>query len=128
MRRDRVSGAGARRAAAALVLLGLLAGGGLALVVGCYPKAQIYGVGNVGGLVFAVNPPDAEVLLDGVVQGKASDFTEERYLKVESGTHRLELRKAGYETYSRTVYVSNSLLRVETTLVEGGAPPSRGGY
>jgi hypothetical protein len=92
----------------------------------CYPKAQIYGVENVGGLIFKVNPPDAEVILDGVSQGMASEFTEERYLKVESGPHRLELRKAGYETYSRTVYVSNSLLRVEATLVEGGQPASGG--
>jgi hypothetical protein len=67
-------------------------------------------------------------VLDGVFQGKASDFTEERYLKVESGTHLLTLRKAGYETYSRTLYVSNSLLRVEATLVEGGPPPAPRGY
>lgn len=121
------SGGPGRSSIVVLVLLGLLACGGLALLGGCYPKAQIYGVENVGGLIFKVNPPDAEVFLDGVSQGKASDFTEERYLKVESGTHRLELRKAGYETYSRTIYVSNSLLRVETTLVEGGAPPASGG-
>ena len=116
-----------RTAALGLVFPSLLACGILALVGGCYPKAQTYGVENVGGLIFAVNPPDAEVVLDGISQGKASDFTEERYLKVESGQHRLELRKAGYETYSRTIYVSNSLLRVETTLVEGGAPPAPGG-
>ena len=113
--------------AAILVLLFLLACGGLALMGGCYPKAQIYGVENVGGLIFAVNPPDAEVILDGVSQGMASEFTEERYLKVESGPHKLELRKAGYETYTRTIYVSNSLLRIEATLVEGGRPAS-GGY
>lgn len=116
-----------RPAAVLLVLLGLLACGGLVLGSGCYPKAQIYGVENVGGLIFAVNPPDAEVLLDGVSQGMASEFNEERYLKVESGPHRLELRKAGYETYSRTIYVSNSLLRIEVTMVMGGAPAS-GGY
>ncbi len=99
---------------------------GALLGAGCYPKSQVYGVGNVGGLIFAVNPPDAEVVLDGVVQGKASDFTEDRYLKVASGTHRLELRKAGYEPYARDVYVSNALLRIEVTLMlEGGAP---GGY
>jgi hypothetical protein len=56
----------------------------------------------------------------------ASEFTEERYLKVESGPHKLELRKAGYETYSRTVYVSSSLLRIEATLVLEG-PPAPGG-
>jgi hypothetical protein len=122
-----MAGGAGRMAAAALTLAGLLAGGGLALLGGCYPKGQIYGVGDVGGLVFTVNPPDAEVVLDGVSQGKASDFPEDRYLKVESGMHRLELRKTGYETYSRTVYVSKSLLRVEVTLVEGvPSPPPRG--
>jgi hypothetical protein len=98
-------------------VFGLLA---IALLAGCYPKGQIYGVGNEGGLIFAVNPPDAEVMLDGVVQGKASEFTEERYLKVASGTHKLEIRLAGFETYNRELYVSNSLLRIETTLVRAG--------
>ena len=128
MRWVRMTGGAVRTSTAALVLVGLLAGGGLTLTGGCYPKGQVYGVGDVGGLVFAVNPPDAEVVLDGVSQGKASDFTEDRYLKVESGTHMLTLRRAGYDTYSRTVYVSNSLLRVEVTLVEGGPPPAPRGY
>jgi hypothetical protein len=95
-------------------VLGLLA---VALLAGCFPKGQTYGVGNEGGLIFAVNPPDAEVVLDGVAQGKASEFDEERYLKVAAGTHRLELRRAGFETYRRELFVSNSLLRIEATLV-----------
>lgn len=118
--------------AAALSLLAA----GLVLSAGCFPKGQIYGVGNEGGLIFAVNPPDAEVVLDGVVQGKASDFPEERYLKVASGAHRLELRAPGYETHARDIYVSNSLLRIETALVRaadrgpgaGGPPPVMRGY
>ncbi len=121
-----MTGGAGRQSALVPVLLVLLVCGGLALGSGCYPKAQIYGVENVGGLIFTVNPPDAEVVLDGVSQGMASEFTEERYLKVESGPHRLELRKAGYETYSRTVYVSSSLLRIEVTLVLKG-PPAPGG-
>jgi hypothetical protein len=92
----------------------------VALLAGCFPKGQVYGVGNEGGLIFAVNPPGAEVLLDGVIQGKASEFGEERYLKVPSGKHKLEIRLAGYETYSRDIYVSNSVLRIETTLIEAG--------
>lgn len=100
---------------------------GILFAAGCYPKAQVYGVGNVGGLIFAVNPPDADVVLDGVVQGKASEFTEDRYLKVDSGTHRLELRKPGYETYVRDVYVSSALLRIEATLVVAGTG-APGGY
>jgi len=126
MGRARASDGAGPQTAVALVILGLLACGGLVLGSGCYPKAQIYGVENVGGMIFAVNPPDAEVVLDDVSQGKASEFTEDRYLKVESGPHRLELRKAGYETYSRTVYVSNSLMRIEVTLVLSDKPAPGG--
>ena len=87
------------------------------LLGGCYPKSQVYGVGNEGGLVFNVNPPGAEVFLDGVGQGASSAFTEERYLKVSPGKHVLELRLAGYDTYSREIYVANSLLRIEAGLI-----------
>ncbi|MGZ8447748.1 MAG: PEGA domain-containing protein [Candidatus Deferrimicrobiaceae bacterium] len=93
----------------------------LAVVVlsgGCYPKGQVYGVGNEGGLVFSVNPPEAEVFLDGVGQGASSAYTEDRYLKVSPGKHVLELRLDGYETYSREIFVSNSLLRIEAGLIK----------
>lgn len=90
---------------------------GAVLLGGCYPKSQVYGVGNEGGLVFNVNPPEAEVFLDGVGQGASSAFTEDRYLKVSAGKHLLELRLDGYETYSREIYVSNALLRIEAGLI-----------
>jgi len=89
-----------------------------AFLAGCYPKSQVYSVGNVGGLIFNVNPPEAEVLLDGVVQGRASDFTQERYLKVSAGIHRVELRSEGYETYSREVNIGTSLERIEAALIK----------
>jgi hypothetical protein len=104
----------------------LLAAAG-ATLPGCSPRDRVRGAADAGGLIFAVRPPDASVVLDGVLQGKASDFPEERYLRVEGGTHRLELRKPGYETYVRDVYVSGSLLRIEVTLAEEGVPPV-GGY
>jgi hypothetical protein len=92
---------------AAVVLLG-----------GCYPKGQVYGVENDGGLVFNVNPPEALVFLDGVGQGASSLFPQERYLKVSAGKHLLELKLPGYETYSREIFVSNSLLRIEAGLIK----------
>lgn len=91
---------------------------GAVLLGGCYPKSQVYGVGNEGGLIFNVNPPEAEVFLDGVGQGASSGYTEDRYLKVSAGKHLLELRLAGYETYSREIYVANSLLRIEAGLIK----------
>lgn len=90
---------------------------GAVLLGGCYPRSQVYGVGNEAGLVFNVNPPEAEVVLDGVAQGPASAFTEERYLKVSPGKHVLELRLPGYETYKREFYMANSLLRIEEGLI-----------
>jgi hypothetical protein len=99
------------------VLIGVVALFCAALLPGCYPKSQVYGVGNEGGLVFDVNPPEAEVVLDGVAQGPASSFPQDRYLKVSPGRHLLELRLAGYETYSREIFVSNSLLRIEAGLI-----------
>jgi len=96
--------------------VGLLAAA--VLLGGCYPKSQVYGVGNDGGLIFNVNPPEAEVFLDGVGQGASSLFPEERYLKVSAGKHLLELKAPGYETYSREIFVSNSLLRIEAGLIK----------
>jgi hypothetical protein len=99
------------------VLIGVVALFFAGLLSGCYPKSQVYGVGNEGGLVFDVNPPEAEVVLDGVAQGPASAFTQDRYLKVSPGRHLLELRLAGYETYAREIFVANSLLRIEAGLI-----------
>jgi len=91
---------------------------GAVLLGGCYPKSQVYGVGNDGGLIFHVNPPEALVFLDGVEQGASSLFTEERYLKVSAGKHILELKLPGYVAYSREIFVSNSLLRIEAGLIK----------
>jgi hypothetical protein len=98
---------------------GPVPGGGVlfaALLSGCYRRARCT-AWERGGLVFNVNPPEAEVVIDGVSQGAASSYTEDRYLKVSAGKHALELRLAGYETYSREIFVSNTLLRIETGLV-----------
>lgn len=105
------------RAVPVLLLAALLFAGIAFPLGGCYPKSQVYGVGNEGGLVFQVNPPEAEVFLDGVGQGPSSAYTEDRYLKVSPGKHLLELRLDGYETYSREIYVANSLLRIEAGLI-----------
>ncbi|MHB1024963.1 MAG: PEGA domain-containing protein [Desulfobacteria bacterium] len=111
MRRSIVRAVKVLSLAAALLAVAVLLGG-------CYPKSQVYGVGNEGGLVFNVNPSEAEVFLDGVGQGTSSMFTEDRYLKVSAGKHVLELRLDGYDTYSREIFVSNSLLRIEAGLIK----------
>ncbi len=91
--------------------------GAIVLLGGCYPKSQVYGVGNEGGLIFNVNPPEAGVFLDGVGLGAYSAFTEEEYLKVSPGKHVLELRLGGYDTYPREIFVANSPLRIGAGLI-----------
>jgi hypothetical protein len=59
------------------------------------------------------------VLLDGVVQ--ACRISLRPVPEAASGTHKLELRLPGFEPYSREIYVSNSLLRIETTLIHAGS-------
>ena len=66
-------------AAAAIAALGLVAG--------CFPQGQTYGVGNVGGLVFAVNPPDAEVVR----------LLRQRYVAVRQDVDVVTVRRAGRE-------------------------------
>ena len=48
----------------------------------------------------SLEPKDADVYVDGVLQGIADDFDgQPRYLKVEPGLRRVELRKAGLKTW-----------------------------
>ncbi|HEY5996805.1 MAG TPA: hypothetical protein VIU29_07270 [Candidatus Deferrimicrobiaceae bacterium] len=82
------------------------------------------------GVSFVVSPSDAEVLIDNIVRGKASDFPDDHPLKIVVGVHLLELRAPDHVPYIRTLAVSPRAKRIEATLLrsEGAAPPEgRGG-
>lgn len=79
----------------------------LSLGVACgYPKETLRGVGHEGFLFIVANPDDAEVFIDGEKVGIARDF-ESSPLELRSGTHRVEISKAGYLTDARDVFVGN---------------------
>ncbi len=59
-----------------------------------------------GRIRFAVQPPEAEIGVDGVTQGLASDFVSPAYIELEPGTHRIEVRLVGFETYRAEVHVA----------------------
>ncbi len=82
-----------------LVLLLVLAGCG-------GPKETRRGVGNEGLLIIQAVPDDAEVYVDGQLAGKAGKY-ESDPLELSSGTHRIEIRKAGYVSEFRDVYSGN---------------------
>jgi hypothetical protein len=70
------------------------------------PKETLRGVGNEGLLLIQAIPDDAEVYADGQLMGKAGDFVKDP-LELKSGTHKIEIRKAGFVTETREVYLGN---------------------
>lgn len=60
-----------------------------------------------GSIRLKVSPGTAEVYVDGVLAGTASEFDGlfSHHLVLESGPHQLELRANGYETYHETISV-----------------------
>ena len=74
---------------------------------GCgLPQETRRGVGNEGSLILLVTPNDAEVYVDGDLVGRAEQF-EKNPVELKSGTHKIEIRKAGFAPETREVYAGN---------------------
>jgi len=74
---------------------------------GCgIPQETRRGVGNEGFLFITVSPEDAEVYVNGERVGLAGQF-ERNPLELRSGTHKIEIRRAGFISEFREVYVGN---------------------
>ncbi len=88
------------------------------ILLGCgTPREATIGVGNEGALKILCNPSDAEVFIDGVSMGETNRYDgKPGYIKLSSGTHKIEIKKEGYAPYSRDVYASHSLQTIEVTL------------
>ena len=83
------------------------------------PKESTFGVGNEGTLKIICSPSSAEVFVDGVSMGKTNRYDgDPGYIKLDSGTHRIEIRKEGYIPYTKEVYSSRSLQTIEVTLTK----------
>jgi hypothetical protein len=79
----------------------------LIIIGGCgLPQETRRGVGNEGFLILLVTPNDAEVYVDGNRVGRAEEF-EKDPVELKSGTHKVEIRKAGFATEVREVYAGN---------------------
>lgn len=64
------------------------------------------GLGPTGGVRLKVDPRDAEVYVDGFYAGRVDDFDgAKQQLKIAQGSHRIELKAAGYEPATFTVTI-----------------------
>jgi len=60
---------------------------------------------TAGGIVFLVNPADAEIYVDGGYAGQPLHFSPARPLRLGAGSHRVELVATGYQTTRMDVSV-----------------------
>jgi hypothetical protein len=77
-----------------------------------YPKRRREAVAR-GGLVLMTVPDIAQVYVDGYYVGLAEEFgLHGRAMEITAGTHRIELRAAGYEALAFSVMIApNDILR-----------------
>jgi len=79
----------------------------LSILWGCgLPQETRRGIGNEGFLNVLATPNDAEVYVNGELMGKAEQF-EKNPLELKSGTHKIEIRRAGFTSEVREIYVAN---------------------
>jgi len=79
----------------------------LSILWGCgLPQETRRGIGNEGFLNVLATPNDAEIYVDGQLMGNAEQF-EKNPLELRSGTHKIEIRKAGFTPEVREIYVGN---------------------
>ena len=91
-------------------LLLLLLGGCASATPSPFPQlAQVNGEeAPPGNLVVHTDPPDAQVAVDGVVQGLGSDFDGVHgALKLKEGAHNLEVTRHGYRPFTATVFATD---------------------
>ncbi len=75
------------------------------------PHTTIRGIENQGMIKLFVKPSDARVYVDGTDKGEAGAYDdEETPLVLPSGSHLIEIKKEGYKTFRREVYVGGSSL------------------
>ncbi|MGC4113381.1 MAG: hypothetical protein QM765_01640 [Myxococcales bacterium] len=71
------------------------------------------------GLVLQCSPGEAEVAVDGVLQGTCADV-EGRMLPLSNGGHRIEVRKAGFRPYTVELAAGNARTRLKVELAPSG--------
>jgi len=81
------------------------------------PAATPASAALTSGLVFSVEPADAEVFIDGRSLGRASDLPGGGLVPLPSGLYQVSLKRAGYATWRAEVAVRAASEPIRVTLV-----------
>ena len=61
---------------------------------------------EIGSIRLRANPESAQVYIDGALVGTVAEFSGlKNHLELDGGTHKIELRADGYETYTGEITV-----------------------
>ena len=64
---------------------------------------------QMGALSFNVKPKDAKIYVDGEFVGLAKYFNgKKRRMKIQPGTHIIELKRDGYKNITKQIYTSDT--------------------
>ncbi len=82
------------------------------MLLGCgMPSETLKTVGSEGIVKIIADPGNADVYVDGNYIGKAYRFNgNPELLKLAHGTHTIELKKDGYQTYTTRIFVGNQAI------------------
>jgi hypothetical protein len=73
---------------------------------------------NVPGLIIHVEPPDAELIIDGVNHGMASRVeTDHGVVALKSGIYQVSFKRTGYISWRAEVTVNDKPEKIEVTLL-----------
>jgi hypothetical protein len=69
------------------------------------------------GLRIKVDPPDAEIFVDGTSLGPANALASAGTIPMAPGLYQVSLKRSGYQTWRAEVSVKDSAQPIEVTLV-----------
>ena len=97
----------------------------LSFALGCKIKKSTLLVPNTGTLCLDVVPASADLYVDGEYMGKVNQFTKAQgCLKLDVGTHTISIRKPGFASYERKIYIGagEQVLEVRLGKIKGRGP------
>lgn len=89
----------------------------LTVLTGCVntPTQKVQVVDDRPLIMFAAAKPGDVVVLDGIEMGTATQFSAGKTgLRIESGTHRLQIKRAGETILSQKFYVAEGISKTFT--------------
>jgi hypothetical protein len=82
--------------------------GAMFLLVGCtMPATSVRSVDSRPSISLSGASEDAELYVDGIPIGKASDYAEPNRMLLDSGTHTIAIVESGVKSFEQTVFIDS---------------------